>query len=339
MGIFTGSEISQFISELNETPLELLKLPNNLPSEDEMQNLRNLLNLLRELKVGRSKIIAKYQLEIRKLLEIFDLNQQERLKLIGSGYGLEIVDQLRLLAFELQEERAKMVTDAEDIFVRLQSLWEELSVSEDHQKLFSYDLNSCNKAIYDKLKSELERCENMKLEKIPELIENLRMEIVDFSQKCMKGEEFRSRSTTFEASVYDENILSRHQVELRQLKEFFNTNHETFKLISRRDELKLQIEEMNRNQTYSKARLNNRGGHLLKEEQGRKALEREILQTEIALCKAVDDYQAKNNAPLTVFDNAIQLDRTAKARMCLKNQRSLKNLQLKKPFSDRTNLN
>lgn len=305
-----------------------------MPSKCEIDKIRSHLNYLREIKAKRSKIIEKYHKDIGQMMETLGINEQENLKLIGSDYKMETVSRLETLYFELLETHAKMSVQVDEINVRLQSLWKELNVPEDHQILFQYDSRDCIKANHDKLKAELDRCEKLKVEKYPELIESLRSEIIDFSHKCMKGNKFRGQSTAFEVLVYDEHMLRKHQIELVQLKMLFLQYRETFKLISNRDQLKSQMENFLRNQTESKSRFNNRGGQLLKEEQGRKALERELLQTEIAICKAIDEWQAKNNAPLCAFDEIVVADRSAKARLAMKKQRSTKDFCLRQPLGD-----
>ena len=312
-----------------------MKHSNNLPTEDELNKILNNLNSLRELKMTRCSIIRKHKQEIKRLMELLEIETDEDLDMNSSDCGSDVVDRLETVLFELQEASAKMITEIEGFSARLKLLWNQLNIPEDHQNLFTHHSN--NKLKYFELKNELDRCEKLKLEKFPELIENLRAEIIDLSEKCMKGKKFRCRSTAFEVSMYDENMLRRQQVELHQLKSYYHQNRNTFEMISRRDQLKYEMEEMNRQQVDTKSRFNNRGGHLLKEEQGRKALEREILRIEITLCKVVDDYQARYNSPLQVFDEIVQVDRTAKSRLMNKKQGSLKDLRFKNPLGDRTN--
>lgn len=328
----------EFLQELEETPSNLLKTSEELPSEEETKELRRYLNHLRELKGKRSEKVRKHQREIRILIDVLGSDKLESFEQIGSECSLSNIEKLENMAFKLQEVRAEMVTEIEGLFDRLQVLWKELKFSEDHQDLFSYDSASYDKTVLEQLRRELERCEKLKMERLPELIENLRSEIIDFSQKCMKGETFRHQSTAFQASVYDDRMLQHSQLELMQLKSFFDQNHQLFKTISLRDELRLELKDLNDKQMSKTKRLNNRGGVLLQEEQKRSGLERELIKTEIALCKAVDSFQATNKFPLLIFDEVVQVDRTAQSRLTMKRQASLKDLRLKKPLGDRTNI-
>lgn len=309
-----------------------------LPTILELSEARKRLEEWRELKASRCVTIKKYQMEAREMIANIGSASVENSELMESDYvqpTAENVSKMEATLLALTVAQAEITENIKDVLKRLQIIWREIGVSESHVATFTNKITYEPK-VYETLTAEFERCEKIKLGKIPELIEKLRLEIIDCMNKCMKSEKYRIQSAAFDVSSYDENALRRHQCELHHLKKFFDQNAAIFEMLHERYEIKSKLETQISNQN-SKNRFKNRGGQLLKEEQEKKQLEKELQKIEVALCKAVDDYETKNNSQFLVYDEPILLDRTAKNRG-IKKIPSLMDLRLKKPFSDRTNM-
>lgn len=310
-----------------------------MPTGLELAADRRRLAELRDLKVSRCKILKKQQLEARKLVKILgsvECEDSELFELDHVQPTASNVKRMEAMVLKLAAIHTQREENIKEMLSRLQSTWQELNIPKAHSELITKDIK-CDSKTDAKLRAEIERCETIRLGKIPSLIEKLRSEIIDYNKKCMKSQEYRSQSAAFDAPVYDDTSLRRHKLELHHLKNFFEQNETTFKLLAEREGVKSELGLL-ASMHDSKNRFKNRGGQLLKEEQEKKLLGRKLLKIEVELCKSVDDYEAKTNSRFLVFDKPIVLDRDAKNRLMLKKQPSLTDLRLKKqPFSDRTN--
>lgn len=312
-----------------------------LPSEEELEMVQDYLVLLRQMRVSRYESIRNFKEEAKAYLEkLGDVNVTHR-KLIESEYiqpTVKNVDSLKMLVKELAEACDERQQEFLDMKESVQQMWKHLEVPNEQRMKFMLDLSddAFNQSSREKLELEIERCRRLKLSMIPKFIEGMREELVIYSDKCMKSDDFRHRSVMFDVLVYNEAVMQRHKNELRQLKSFHADTEDIFILLDGRDKLKEQLEALQRYHEKSD-RLKNRGGCLLKEAKERKELERKLLLAEVELSKAVEEFQAKNKHPFMVNGALVELDGTAKSKLTLKKQYSSSNLRLKKPFGDRTN--
>lgn len=334
---------SLFYSELNEDHPPILKqVIDELPSQNQIEMAREYFMTLSNLKITRNESIANYKLEAKQFLEKLRDFKTTNIELIHSDLQptAENVQKLQLLVEEMSAYCNEREEKYHDMKKDLQLTWKYLDIPSSYKELFLLELseNPFDKSAHQKLELELNRCTRLKLARIPDLIERFREDIILYSEKCKKSEDFRKRSVISAVFITNEKILQRHEAELRSLKMFYRENEEIFTLLEKRVDLKAQMEELQRKQEDVKDRLKNRGGRLLKEENERKTLERKILKVEADLSKAVEDFQMKNQAPFLVNGVAVELDEAAKSKIAIKKQTSSTNLRLiKKPFGDLTN--
>lgn len=320
---------SQFV-ELDE-PSVLVKIK-HLPSTDELYDFKGRIEGLERAKLTRTREILSLRDEVETLA-----------KLLGNAEALELlsaeVQPTKLQMILIQKKLSQLKLDYKNFKISIQKnvqhleeLWKDLEIAEPDRQI---DIDSL---IYDpetakKIENEIERLEKIKVAKLPELIEKLQIDIVRMMEKCQKGAKYRNHSAAFRVQHYDDQLMCELNKELKTLIEFYEENAEILTLIADRKAAKSELEGINSKQLDLKDRMKNRGGHLLREEQAKKAIEKKIFRIESKLSKALEVYAKRTNSMFMVNDSPFILKPPA-----LKKQMSSSDLKLKKPLVDRTNV-
>lgn len=236
---------------------------------------------------------------------------------------LKNINDLELIVNELRDMSMKKQVD--DVYSSLLLLWNILGIPKKPEELkIEY-----NKQSLENLRNEKKRCDAIKLVKVKDAIQDVRSDIRQMMDLCKKSKRFIDRSIANAAIEFDETTLRRHEEELANLKTFYEENYRIYKLLDERDIMKKGLIELSK-QNDVKARLRNRGGALLKEEQQKKKL----IRVEIALSKAVKEYEAKHFSRFMIFDKPVEVDHSIQDRQELKRSLSTSDLKLKGPLKD-----
>ncbi|XP_058464027.1 protein regulator of cytokinesis 1-like [Malaya genurostris] len=288
--------------ELGESPRQLSKDP--LPSEAEMREFRSYLDGLRMEKLQRFEEIASMRRDIKIQMGHLDITPQSdrQDELVNARnfpptrYNLT---DLRHLHESVRSQYEHMKDDIDRMRSKLQKLWQNLPVSPSVVKKYEkYD--DYTQTTYDKLFTELDRCEALRRKNIQMFVDRTRVEIVQWWDKCLKSEEERARFSTFKSDVYNEDLLELHEMELNDLKEYYANNEAIFQLVEQRREMWEKMIELEE-KSNDPSRYNNRGGKLLEEEKERKRISIQLPKIEQRLREACKRYEETNKRKFTIF--------------------------------------
>lgn len=301
------SEQDQLCDELEERPRNIVSDP--LPSEGELQVIRDYLDKLRDEKYNRFGKILELRQRIKEILtklEIstlseYDENLLNSTELKPTKHNIEKIEQL---LENCTDQYDRMEYQMKDMKKRLAQLWKYLDVGESHQQRYE-KYSEVTQSNYDKMTHEVERCEKIKRENIKVFIERVREEIELYWDMCLKSEAERLRFPSYTTNIFNEDVLELHEDELRDLKTFYENNETIFKLIKERTDLWSQLEIL-QNKEQDPKRYNNRGGQLLKEEKERKMLMSKLPKIEDRLTQACDQYEKETNRPFTINGVRVQ---------------------------------
>lgn len=120
----------------------------------------------------------------------------------------------------------------------------------------------------------------------------------------MKSEQERQRFPSFKDSVYNEDSLNLHEMELDELKAYYEEHVKIFETYEKRTKMWQEKNEMD-NRPADPKRYNNRGGKLLEEEKQRKRIEIQLPQIEFKLLEMLGAYEEKFKRPFTVFGESL----------------------------------
>ena len=291
-----------FCEILGEPPKELKKDP--LPTEAELNEFKTHLDNLAQEKTIRLDKISKMRREInimRGHLEEFTFSDREDFLVNAKNFPPTRANMRALTdLYENTVERYEdLKTSMDKVCEKLKGLWDYLQASPSVVKKFS-KYTEYNQTNYDKLYNELDRCETIRRDNIENFIRKVREEILIWWDKCLKSREERARFSTYNTNVYNEDALDLHELELNDLKDFYERNENIFKLIQQRQEMWEKMKQLEE-KANDPNRFKNRGGKLLEEERERKQIGIKLPKIEAELMDLCAVYEEENKRKFTIF--------------------------------------
>ena len=111
----------------------------------------------------------------------------------------------------------------EGMKTKLSALWDCLETSESVRNQFTI-YKDYSQTTYDVLYRELERCQLVKRQNIKQFVDKIRQEIIMWWDKTLKSDKERLRFSNYTNDCYTEDLLALHELELEDLKTFYETN-------------------------------------------------------------------------------------------------------------------
>uniref|UniRef100_A0A1A9VSD7 Protein regulator of cytokinesis 1 prc1 n=1 Tax=Glossina austeni TaxID=7395 RepID=A0A1A9VSD7_GLOAU len=191
----------------------------------------------------------------------------------------------------------------DDMRKKLDTLWERLRTSPNTRSKFR-QYTDYNQHTYDIIYSELLRCETLKSQNIKMYVEQLRDEIREWWDKTLKSDLQRSRFSYFQSTCYTDDLLVLHELELEDLKLYYENNRQLFELYADRNILWDRMQALEA-KASEPGRYNNRGGQLLKEEKERKTIATKLPKIEQQIQQLVQVYEEREHVPFLVYGENI----------------------------------
>ncbi|TMW49157.1 hypothetical protein DOY81_005747, partial [Sarcophaga bullata] len=295
--------------ELGEPPRALLADP--LPTAEDIESFRMHLESLRNERVERMNSVSTMRREIKNFLQILNLkiNTEHEDRLLNHRQikmNKETFDGLKGMHECYGSQVKELRETIEGMRTKLENLWDRLDTSPNTRNKFNR-YNDYNQHTYDVFHSELQRCEALKRQNIKLFVEQIREEITKWWEKTLKSEVQKSRFSNFTSTCYTDDLLVLHEMELEDLKLYYETNKQIFELYADRNIL---WERMNALEAKASepGRYNNRGGQLLKEEKERKTIATKLPKIEQQISELVRQYEEREHAPFLVYgENIIEV--------------------------------
>uniref|UniRef100_A0A1A9X4E5 Protein regulator of cytokinesis 1 n=1 Tax=Glossina brevipalpis TaxID=37001 RepID=A0A1A9X4E5_9MUSC len=277
----TASDIEDFRKHLENLSNEKQKLSEKLSiMRSDVQNFLNILNL-------------KLHTDIEnRLVYSCDINISKQ-----TFVGLQRMYDL----YSVQVKELKSTID--DMREKLETLWNYLNTSLNTRIKFRL-YTEYNRSTYDALYNELQRCEAVKRENINIYLRQLRAEIHKWWDKTLKSEKQRNRFLNFRSSCYTDDLLQLHELELEDLKFFYESNRCIFELYAERNMFWQRMQDLEA-KAFEPGRFNNRGGQLLKEEKERKTLSIKLPKIEQQIRGLVRAFEDRESSPFLVHGKNI----------------------------------
>uniref|UniRef100_A0A1A9Z4W8 Protein regulator of cytokinesis 1 n=1 Tax=Glossina pallidipes TaxID=7398 RepID=A0A1A9Z4W8_GLOPL len=280
------AEQALLCDELGEPPRPLLSDP--LPTPSEMEDFRRHVDNLYSEKQKLEKKLSTMRRDIKKFLDILKckLRTEMEEKLLHSRHiklNKETFENLQHM-YDLYGGQVQELKDnIDDIRKKLDTLWEHLGTSPNTRSKFR-QYTDYNQHTYDIMYSELLRCETLKNQNIKMYVEQLRDEIRDWWDKTLN-------------TCYTDDLLMLHELELEDLKLYYENNRQLFELYADRNILWDRMQALEA-KASEPGRYNNRGGQLLKEEKERKTIDTKLPKIERQIQQLVQNttcYSTKAN--------------------------------------------
>ncbi|XP_056433882.1 protein regulator of cytokinesis 1-like isoform X1 [Gadus chalcogrammus] len=196
---------------------------------------------------------------------------------------------LKLLLARLEDCKAENRRRCAAYRLKIQELWERLQTPQEEREATSPHMVHCKKENMEALRAELERLEALKMRSIRSFVEAIRAEVAVLWDKCFYSAGQRQEFGVYyhEEDVFTEELLLRHEAEVSTLKRRYETHRPLFEGVARWRENWTLFLELDR-KANDPARLNNRGGNLLKEQKQRADLQKSLPKLEKSLKAQID---------------------------------------------------
>ncbi|KAJ6637474.1 Protein regulator of cytokinesis 1 [Pseudolycoriella hygida] len=289
----------EFCNILDEPKMKLYEDP--LSSAEDIEIFKEHLKYLDSLLLERRNTVTELKADICGLSEQLEIPIIEEpyssllrnSRIILSKYNIEILVQL---ATNLQQQKLELTEAIENIKRKLETLWDCLEVDKSTQKKFSA-LTGCSQGTYDKLKAELTRCEAEKRRHVKVFVDRIRQDILEMWNLLLKSDDEREQFGAFTSELYNEDLLRLHELEYESLKDEYEKNKKIFECFDKHQKL---FERMQALETTNPDRLQNRGGQLLKEEQERKKISKNLPAIREEITNLATVYEKRNHRPFLV---------------------------------------
>uniref|UniRef100_A0A1A9VD19 Protein regulator of cytokinesis 1 n=1 Tax=Glossina austeni TaxID=7395 RepID=A0A1A9VD19_GLOAU len=206
--------------------------------------------------------------------------------------------------YDLYGSQVKELKDQiDDMRGKLETVWNRLNTSPSTRSKF-HAYTEYNQHTYDVFYDELQRCELAKRDNIKMYVQQVRDEINEWWDKTLKSDEQRNRFLNFQSNCYTDDLLQLHELELKDLKLFYENNRQLFELFADRNILWYRMQALEA-RVSEPGRFNNRGGQLLKEEKERKTIATKLPKVEQQIRDLVSVYEERENSHFFVYGKNI----------------------------------
>ncbi|CAK1543043.1 unnamed protein product [Leptosia nina] len=290
--------------KLGVTMQELEEVP--LPSEEDLNQLKNHLEMLQAERDRRVETFLNTQVEIKNIMEKLQIKPQNKFEqTVISSLSVDFrvtdmnMDRLAKLLQDLQEKYEQTNNRVLELRERLARLWECLEEDQIYRDNFLQAHPGCSPPTEAAIKEELKRCEQIKRQKISVFVANVRTKIKLMWDNLMYSMSEREEFLHYYQDLFTEDTLALHEMYLDKITNFYNDHKEIYELIVTRKTLWQKMVELE-SRASEPGRFNNRGGQLLKEEKERKAIASKLPQVESQIREKVLEYEAQSGKDFTV---------------------------------------
>ena len=210
---------------------------------------------------------------------------------------------------ELREELEHKVNSAkehvEDIRQELIALWKYLNEPEHICQSFLSSYQGYSVATINALTTELERCKEKRKQNIAKYVSQVRSELVKLWDLCKFSEQQRKEFIYFYSHTYTEDLLTLHELEVKRIQEFYDSNKSIYELLQERDDLWTKMKELLQ-RANNPDRFYNRGGQLLMEEKERKTIQKKLPKIEEQLRNLIKEYENMHEEIFTINGMSVE---------------------------------
>lgn len=265
---------------------------NKLPSEEDIESLRQMVCSLREERERREKLLERGKKELIEAMErgewvpetAFERDLVSR-EVAGLPLSEEYVDLVETTLGRVRSQAVTREKKRKALIERLKRLWRTLGVAEAERSVFSED---CRLETLMEMEAEVERLEDVRRLRMGPIVESLRREIEELWDKCHVPESQRRKLKSF--SEIDGKVLEMHEDEVEKWRRHYESVKPILEKVKKRQ---LLWEEMIALETNSgnPDRFKNRGGNLLIEEKERKRLQKELPSLENDIFRDIEEFE------------------------------------------------
>ncbi|XP_060093029.1 protein regulator of cytokinesis 1-like isoform X2 [Heteronotia binoei] len=279
----------------------------SVPTSLELKELEEHVQNLLQVKEQRLEAFLNLRGEIRQynkeIGHIPDGTLENEMLLDGEEYiylTKKNIEDLKSLVNQLQIKKESLTASLETLRTEVQLLWDRLQWPQEQQEDFTRITSK--HSISEALKmweEQLLNLEELKKEKLKDIILKVREQLNNYWQKCFYSDEQRAAFQPFYNDNYTENLLSQHDEELLNMKLKYEKNQLMYASVQKWVTTWERFIELEKKST-DPSRLLNRGGNLLKDERERSKIQKQLLKLSEHLKRSIESWESENGADFLV---------------------------------------
>ncbi|KAI0977865.1 hypothetical protein GJ496_007071 [Pomphorhynchus laevis] len=292
------------------------------PSQSQLDQIRNHIVQLESLKQTRQCTYQNLRKAIIEICEMLEENPQHVDKDIWkpderefhlTGTNLDRLDVMYKTLSRRLDENKQTVLDLAD---SLKTLWKRLDTPVDQQQNILSIANGGKPSTIHKLELEKKRCDDLKAEKIEQLITNTRKQIREYWTMCCLSEFEKNQFQAFHSSDFNETNLTLHECEIKRLQDMYKKYKIMFEGVNK---WKTQWDEYLAFLQACKdpKRFHQRGFSSIKEERLRKKYEVTLPKMENNLIHLTEKYEQEHGHAFLIYGKKFS-DTVQEERVMLK---------------------
>ncbi|XP_030625973.1 protein regulator of cytokinesis 1 [Chanos chanos] len=305
-------ELNELKQQDEELCVELCVTPyyiptGSLPSRTQLQELQEHIKKLSEEKESRVKVFSGLREDIRNLMEEMGHEPETSLERESVCPDADIfllthenIKALKLLLSQLEVKKESLISARDKLKERATSLWTRLGCPEQESERFQ---DNTRRTVNDDIRQwqgVVDRLEALQREKLEEVIDKVRQELVALWDKCMFGPEQReSFNSHFCDNNYTEELLAVHDSELLKVKAYYDTARPLLDALEKWERNWLLYQDFER-KAADPSRFSNRGGALLKESKERVRVQKMLPKLEEELRGRVETWEKSQGSHFLV---------------------------------------
>ncbi|OAD56378.1 Protein regulator of cytokinesis 1 [Eufriesea mexicana] len=282
-----------------------INIEEKLPTEEELNSFKLYLEKQENEKIRLETIFNEMRRAIVRMMDdlgILPSSSFEHLVYKNNEnfvFNNTNMTKLRELRDKLKNEVDTAKEHVEDIKQELIALWKYLDEPEHICQSFINSYVGYSMATINALTIELERCKEKRKQNISKYVSQVRSELVKLWDLCKFSEQQRRQFIHFNSQTYTEDLLTLHELEVKRIQEFYETNKSIYDLLEERDNLWIKMKELLQ-RANNPDRFYNRGGQLLMEEKERKTIQKKLPKIEEQLRNLIKEYESVHGEVFTI---------------------------------------
>jgi len=220
-------------------------------------------------------------------------------------YTNEVINALQRMREELIREKEERERQVKAFALKISALWDLLHISEDEKRMFFSRNTGLGLPVIHACQQELHRLEQMKQQRMKDLIVEARARIKTFWEELHYGEQERRQFQAAFSEVYTDEALEAHEQEIKRLNSCLAHIRPIVKMIEQREAIlkeKVEFEASSSDPNRLLTKKTSRDpGRLLREEKIRKTIEKKLPQLEAKLKQSLIEWEKENQRNFTYY--------------------------------------
>ncbi|XP_013922762.1 PREDICTED: protein regulator of cytokinesis 1-like [Thamnophis sirtalis] len=280
-------------------------IPNSTELEEIKEHITNLLKVKEQRLEEFHKLRREIRLYSKEIGHTPDGTLENNILCDDEEEGYicltkKYLEDLQQFVNQLQKKKSSLMATKDVLMKQVQLLWDRLQWPQEKQERFTKMTNQCSICEATNMwEEELQTLEEVKKEKVKEIILKVRQDLESYWQKCFYSDEQKAAFQPFYDDNFSEELLYHHDEELIKIKEIYEEAMSLYDGVHKWEATLDRFIELEKKST-DPSRLLNRGGNLLKDERERSKTQKQLSKLGEELKEKIENWEKDHNSDFLI---------------------------------------